>query len=89
MPTGLKASVKGTKVTLSWTAATDSGGSGVARYEIRRNTVTAGTSSSTTYADSPGSGTFSYTVVAIDGAGNRSAASAPAAATVGTKSGRK
>ncbi len=88
-PTGLKASVKGTKVTLSWTAASDSGGSGVARYEIRRNTVTAGTSSSTTYADSPGGGTFSYTVVAIDGAGNRSAASAPAAATVGSKSGRK
>jgi hypothetical protein len=89
-PTGLKATVKGTKVTLSWTAATDSGGSGVARYEIRRNTTAAGTSTSTTYADSPGSGTFTYTVVAIDGAGNASDASAGILVTMGSKTtGRK
>ena len=88
-PTGLRASVKGTKVTLSWTATSDSGGSGVARYEVRRNTVAVGTSSSTTYSDSPGSGTFSYAVVAIDGAGNRSAASSSVSATVGGKTGRK
>jgi hypothetical protein len=89
-PTGLKATVKGTKVTLSWTAATDTGGSGVARYEIRRNTTAAGTSTSTTYADSPGSGTFTYTVVAIDGAGNASDASTGIPVTMGSKTtGRK
>jgi hypothetical protein len=85
-PTNLRATVKGPKVTLSWTAATDNnGGSGVVRYEIRRGTVLAGTSSSTTYSDSPGNGTFSYTVVAFDGAGNFSPASAP----VTVKAGRK
>jgi hypothetical protein len=85
-PTNLRASVKGPKVTLSWTAATDNnGGSGVARYEIRRGTTLAGTSSSTTYSDSPGNGTHSYTVVAIDGAGNVSPASAPVTAKVGRK----
>jgi hypothetical protein len=88
-PTGLRASVKGTKVTLSWTASGDTGGSGVARYEIRRNAAAAGTSASTTYSDSPGSGTFAYTVVAIDGAGNSSDASVSVSATVGGKTSRK
>jgi hypothetical protein len=89
-PTNLRASVKGSKVSLSWTAASDSGGSGVARYEVRRNTGVAGTSTSTTYSESPGSGTWTYTVVAIDGAGNASAPSAGATINVGSKTpGRK
>jgi len=88
-PTNLRASVKGTRVTLSWTAATDTGGSGIARYEVRRGTAVAGSSTSTTYSDSPGSGTFSYTVIAIDGAGNASASSGSVSATVGSKTGRK
>ena len=84
-PTGLKASVKGTKVVLSWTAATDTGGSGIARYVVRRGTAQAGTSTSTTYTDSPGNGTWSYSVVAVDGAGNLSAASASVTVKVGRK----
>jgi hypothetical protein len=89
-PTNLRASVKGSKVTLSWTVATDTGGSGVARYEIRRGATVAGTSTSTTYSESPSSGTWTYTVVAIDGAGNNSAPSAGATVTVGSKtSGRR
>ena len=32
-PTGLRASLKSGRVTLSWSAASDTGGSGVARYE--------------------------------------------------------
>ena len=88
-PTGLKASVKGTKVALSWTASTDTGGSGVARYEVRRGTTVAGTTASTTYAESPGGGTFTYTVVAIDGAGNASLPSAGVTVTVASKTGRK
>ena len=88
-PTNLRASVKGTKVTLSWTAATDSGGSGLARYEVQRNALPVGTPTSTTYAESPGSGTFTYTVFAIDGAGNRSTTGASTGVTVGTKTTRK
>lgn len=84
-PTNLRAAVKGTKVTLSWTAAVDSGGSGVARYEVRRGTAIAGTTATTTYSDAPSSGTWTYTVVAIDAAGNRSPASTSVVAKVGRK----
>ena len=49
-PTNLRASLKGSKVTLSWTAAADTGGSGVARYEIRRGTSVAGSSGDRTLA---------------------------------------
>ena len=85
-PTNLRASLKSSRVTLSWSAASDTGGSGVARYEVRRNGAVAGSTASTTYTDSPGSGTFTYTVVAIDGAGNASLPSSPSASvTIGTK----
>lgn len=82
-PTNLRASVKGSKVALSWTAATDLGGSGIARYEVRRGAAVAGTATSTTYSDAPGNGTFTYTVVAVDGAGNASAPSAGVTVKVG------
>jgi hypothetical protein len=88
-PTNLRASLKGTKVTLSWTAATDNGSSGIARYEIRRGTSVVGTSASTTYSESPGSGAWTYTVVAVDGAGNPSLPSTGANVTVGTRTSRK
>jgi hypothetical protein len=84
-PTNLRAAVKGTKVTLSWTAAVDGGGSGVARYEVQRGAAVAGTTASTTYSDAPSNGTWTYAIVAIDGAGNRS----PASASVSVKVGRK
>jgi hypothetical protein len=88
-PTNLRASLKATKVTLSWTAATDNGSSGVARYEVRRGTSVLGTTVSTTYSESPGSGAWTYTVVAIDGAGNPSLPSPGVNVTVGTKTSRK
>jgi chitinase len=88
-PSNLRASVKGTKVTLSWTAAGDTGGSGLARYEIQRNAAPVGTSASTTYAESPGSGTYTYTVFSIDGAGNRSTSGASVSVTVGSKTPRR
>ena len=71
---------------LAWTAATDN--VGVARYEVSRDGVVIGSSTTTTLADStiaPAS-TYAYTVVAIDAAGNRSAASAPAALVTGAAS---
>jgi chitodextrinase len=65
-------------VPLTWTASTDSGGSGVAGYEVYRGTTLVGTTTATSYtvtglaADSA----YSFTVRAKDGAGNTSAASA-------------
>jgi hypothetical protein len=85
-PTSLRASLKSGRVTLSWSAASDSGGSGVTRYEVRRGGAVAGSTASTTYTDSPGSGTFTYTVVAIDGAGNQSLPSEGVTLTVAVKS---
>jgi len=49
----------------------------------------AGTSASTTYSESPGSGAWTYTVVAVDGAGNASLPSAGVTVTVGSKTPRK
>jgi hypothetical protein len=84
-PTGLKATVKANRVTLSWTAPADQGVSGVARYTVYRGATPAGSSTATNYTDVPGSGTWTYTVVAVDAAGNASGPSAP----VTIKAGRK
>lgn len=85
-PTTLVAKAsKGNKVALSWTAASDGGGSGVASYRIFRNGVQVGSTAATTYTDAPGNGTWSYTVKAIDVAGNLSAASNTATIKVGRK----
>jgi hypothetical protein len=84
-PTGLRATVKANKVTLSWAAAADTGGSGIARYRVLRNSAQVGSPVSTTYTDAPGTGTFTYTVVAVDGAGNLS----PVSSAVTVKVGRK
>jgi YD repeat-containing protein len=68
--------VSGTWINLTWTASTDSGGSGLAGYEIFRNNGGSpiGTSTVASYADqtvTPAT-TYLYTVRAYDGAGNRS-----------------
>ena len=84
-PTNLQASLRGTKVVLSWTAASDAGGSGIARYDVRRGTTPAGSTASTTYSDAPGNGKWTYTVVAVDGAGNTSGPSTPVSIKVGRK----
>jgi len=76
-----------TRIDLSWSAATDAGGSNLSGYQIYRDgsatvlaTVTAPT---TTYADTAltASTAYSYVVRAFDGAGNQSATSATATAT--------
>jgi hypothetical protein len=84
-PGNVTAAVKGTKVTVSWSAATDAGGSGIARYEIRRGTTLVGTTTSTNFSNSPGNGTWTYSVRAVDGAGN----SGPDATSNTVKVGRK
>ena len=91
VPAGLTASASGSTVALNWTASTDN--VGVAGYDVHRSatsgftpgpatkigTVTAGT----TYTDaSRPVGTWYYQVIAVDGTGNASAASAQASAVV-------
>jgi chitodextrinase len=60
--------MQGRRVRLSWGAASDN--VGVVRYRVLRNGVVVGQPTSTSYRDSPGRGTFTYTIVAVDAAGN-------------------
>ena len=74
------AATASTNVDLSWSASTDTGGSGLAGYRIYRNGVTTPIASVTTtvYSDTSvvGGTQYSYAVSAYDGAGNESATSA-------------
>ncbi len=75
-PTNLAAgTITTNSVALAWTASTSS--AGVTGYNILRNGVKVGTSTTTSYTDSglAGSTTYSYTVTAYDGRGNTSAPS--------------
>jgi fibronectin type 3 domain-containing protein len=73
------------RIDLSWGASTDTGGSGLAGYRIYRNggTTPIATVTTTTYSDTglAASTLYSYTVRAVDGAGNASANSNSASAT--------
>jgi len=74
-------------VALTWTASTDNtGGSGLAGYDIYRGTTKVGSSTTTSYTDTglTASTAYSYTVRAKDVAGNVSAASAALALTTKT-----
>jgi hypothetical protein len=65
-------------ITMSWTASTDA--VGVVRYDIFRNGVKVGSSTTNSYTDSAGlspNTSYSYTVQAFDAAGNASTASNP------------
>lgn len=83
VPTGLIATpVSQTQINLSWSASTDTGGSGLAGYKIYRGGTQVGTSTSTSYSDSglTAGTTYSYKVAAYDVAGNVSAQSSQASA---------
>ncbi|WP_121159194.1 glycoside hydrolase family 9 protein [Micromonospora pisi] len=79
--------VTATGVTLGWTASTDTGGSGLAGYDVYRETgatdtlVGAPPTPSLAVTGLTPSTAYQFYVVARDGAGNRSAASAPVAVT--------
>jgi chitodextrinase len=81
-PTNLRAQAQnGRKIGLSWNAASDN--IGVTGYRVLRNGVQVAQVASLSYRDSPGArGTFSYTVLAVDAAGNVSPPSNVATATV-------
>ena len=69
VPTGLATSVLATaSVTLTWTASTDAGGTGVAGYYVYRNGTRIATATGTSYTDSPltASTAYSYQVAAFD-----------------------
>jgi chitodextrinase len=87
VPGGLGASPGDTRVTLSWNASTDD--VGVAGYRVYRNGTQIGSPSATTYTDSglTDGTSYSYTVAAIDAAGNLSAQSTPISATPVASSG--
>jgi hypothetical protein len=81
-PTALAATATSpTAVALTWTAATDD--VAVTSYDVLRNGALIGSSSTPSFTDSAATAStaYSYTVVAKDGAGNASPASAPAAVT--------
>ncbi|MBO4208974.1 alpha-amylase family glycosyl hydrolase, partial [Micromonospora echinofusca] len=87
VPTGLAATVNALTISVTWAASTDN--RAVTSYEITRTggpqgTVTT-TSTTTSRLDSglTARTAYTYTVRALDAAGNRSAASAPVSATTG------
>ncbi|MFC5703158.1 carbohydrate binding domain-containing protein [Cohnella faecalis] len=78
VPTGLVSTDKSdTQVSLKWSAASDN--LGVTGYEVYRDNVKIGTTSSLSYTATglTGSTAYSFTVKAYDAAGNLSGASAP------------
>ena len=84
VPVGLAAtSTSSNAVNLTWTASTDTGGSGLAGYKILRNGTQINTSATATYTDGTtlGTTTYSYAVKAYDRTGNTSAASVAASVT--------
>ncbi|MUG65474.1 MULTISPECIES: lytic polysaccharide monooxygenase [Paenibacillus] len=74
-PTGLTSTARtNSSISLAWNAS-----SGAARYEVYRGGSLVGTSTSTSYTDSglTAGTSYTYTVVAVNSAGSKSAASAP------------
>jgi fibronectin type 3 domain-containing protein len=67
------------QIDLSWNASTDSGGSGLAGYNVYRNGVKINSSlvTGTSYGDATvvSGNTYSYSIEAVDKAGNKSAKS--------------
>ncbi|MFJ6517090.1 carbohydrate binding domain-containing protein [Streptomyces filamentosus] len=88
-PARVTASADGVSVLLTWDAATDD--RGVAKYQVTRTGGTTGTVvtdvASTVFSDTnlAERTAYTYTVKAVDGAGNVSAASASATATTGDR----
>ncbi|MHA6757188.1 carbohydrate binding domain-containing protein [Streptacidiphilus sp. PAMC 29251] len=87
VPTALSASATGTSIVLTWNPSTDD--HAVTGYQVSRTGGTKGAMvydlGSTVYSDAnlEENTLYSYTVKALDAAGNASAASLPAAATTG------
>ena len=72
-----------TQITVGWNSATDTGGSGLAGYQVYRNGALVATTTAISYTDTglPPGTQYCYTVVAYDNAGNNSSVSAQACGT--------
>jgi hypothetical protein len=84
VPSGLVATATSTsEVSVNWNASIDSGGSGLAGYQVYRNGTLVTTTTATSYGDSGLSAatSYCYTIVAYDNAGNNSSASPATCAT--------
>ncbi|MBU0778230.1 fibronectin type III domain-containing protein, partial [Patescibacteria group bacterium] len=78
--TSLVATVTDVSVTLDWTASTDTGGTGVSKYDVKRDEGEGGTPAHIAFVTHPAityvdyslteADTYTYTVTAIDLAGN-------------------
>ena len=84
VPAGLTATAAScSQINLSWTASTDTGGSGLKGYNVYRNGVflkqVLAPATSTSDTGLTASASYSYTVLAIDNANNASAAGRPQA----------
>lgn len=86
VPTNLARTINTTapSVTLTWSASTDSGGSGLAGYRVFRGGVQIATTTGLTYLDTAVTfnTTYTYRVAAFDAAGNQSAQTAPVTAPI-------
>jgi chitodextrinase len=73
-PTNLSSALVTKGVKLTWSSASDSGGSGVATYYVYRNGAKIGATTSLSYTDSTGTSgtTYTYTVTSVDGVGYES-----------------
>jgi hypothetical protein len=83
VPTGLIATaVSSSQINLSWSASTDSGGSGLAGYRDYRSGTLMGSTTTTTYSSTGLTANiqYCYTVAAYDNAGNVSGQSTQACA---------
>ena len=68
------AAAQSVRPVLTWAASTDTGGAGLLRYDILRGGVVVGTSTTPNFQDGTvtAEGSYSYTIVAVDKAGNSS-----------------
>jgi YD repeat-containing protein len=83
-PTGLSATAASpSRINLSWTGSTDTGGSGLAGYRVYRGGSLIASTTTTSYSNTglAASTTYSYTVAAYDNASNTSSQSNTASAT--------
>jgi hypothetical protein len=85
VPGALTASAGRRSVSLSWDASNDANAALGLSYVLYRDGVEIGTLTQRSTTDSPGSGTFTYEVLARDAAGNTSGRSAPATVTLAAK----
>jgi chitodextrinase len=86
VPTGLSGTaLDSSRIDLSWSASTDTGGSGLAGYRVYRDGVELTTTTAPSYSDTglAAVALYTYTVEAYDNAGNSSVPSAPVSVTTG------